>query len=136
MKTYLRIIGDLHGAIDWTREGQSYFDHIKESEYTVQIGDLGFEHPQIPDFHKKIDSVDKTKHVAILGNHDDYNHRISNALGDFGTHSIPLENGKFEFFYIRGAYSPDKDFRTPGYTWWAEEQLSTAQGFEAVILST
>ena len=133
MKQHIRIIGDTHGNIN--SGGRSYFGLIAKAEYSVQIGDMGFPHPEAPDFHEKLASVDKTHHVIVLGNHDDYNVRAANALGDFGTHSFPLEDDKkFEFFYIRGAYSPDKARRLVNISWWEEEQLNTKQSWDAIKL--
>jgi hypothetical protein len=131
---FIRIIGDLHGAISHRIKGRSYFNLIAKAEYSVQLGDAGFPHKFIPDFHKKMASVDETKHVIVLGNHDDYNNRVANALCDFGVYNFPLKNGKFEFFYIRGAYSPDRASRLIGVDWWEEEQLTDEQGWDAIAL--
>ena len=134
MKSHIRIIGDCHCVIVPRAGGRSYRGLIEGAEYSVQIGDLGFPHRKFPIFHEQIDSVDKSHHVVVLGNHDDYTKRASNALGDFGTHSFPLENGNFEFFYIRGAYSPDRMLRTIGIDWWEDEQLTYQQGWAAIEL--
>ena len=133
MKRHIRIIGDVHGCIQ--SGGRCYFGLMEKAEYSVQIGDLGFPHSLAPDFHKKIESIDKTHHVMVLGNHDDYNTRAANALGDFGVHSFPLKDDKkFEFFYIRGAYSPDRIRRLVGVDWWEAEQLTDTEGWAAVKL--
>ena len=134
MKQHIRIIGDVHCGINRRGKGRSYFNLIDKAEYSVQVGDMGYPHSTFPDFHQKLASVDKTKHVIVLGNHDDYTVRAANALGDFGVHSFPLENEKFEFFYIRGAFSPDRICRLIGINWWAEEQLTNQQGWDAVSL--
>lgn len=134
MKRHIRIIGDCHCVLSHRKPGRSYFNLIDNAEYSVQVGDLGYPHKYCPDFHHKLGQVDKTRHVAVLGNHDDYNQRATNALGDFGVHSFPLENGKFEFFYVRGAYSPDRIRRLIGVDWWEQEQLTDEQGWAAVKL--
>jgi hypothetical protein len=127
-KVWIRVIGDVHGYLHFRGSGRSYFNLIGQSEHSIQLGDLGFPYSKVPDFHKDLANIDKTRHVVVLGNHDDYTHRAQNALGDFGVHSFPLKEGKFEFFYIRGAYSIDREYRTIGVDWWAEEQLNWEQG--------
>ena len=140
MKQHIRVIGDIHCNLDGGENNEygkerSYFTLIEDAEYSVQIGDFGFPiPPNNPSFHDKVATVDKTRHVAVLGNHDDYNQRIANELGDFGVHSFPLENGKFEFFYMRGAFTPDFYRRIIGIDLWREEQLTDQEGWDVVKL--
>lgn len=108
--------------------GRSYFNLIGAAEHSVQVGDLGYQCKECPDFHQQMRRVNKDKHVTILGNHDDYGQRVYNALGDYGIHSIPLRQGTFDFFYVRGAWSIDHAGRLIGVSWWKEEQLTWPQG--------
>jgi hypothetical protein len=131
-KVWIRILGDVHGYLHYRGKGRSYFNLMGDTEYSVQIGDLGYPCKGCYDFHQQLANIDKTRHCVVLGNHDDYGQRAQHALGDFGTHSFPLKGGNFEFFYIRGAYSIDKADRLPGRSWWAEEELTWEQGYECV----
>jgi len=121
-KANVRVIGDVHGNIDKpSSKGYSYLDLINNAEYSVQVGDLGFD-------YSALEGIDPKKHVVIGGNHDNYDNLSSHFLGDFGTYKFP----GFEFFYIRGALSVDKDRRIQGTEWWPEEELSYGQGMEAI----
>lgn len=110
----IAIIGDVHGHTN------SYLYTIRRLDYSVQLGDMGFkEH-----YEKLINAnYDKTKHVFIPGNHDDYDHLPEFALGDFGMHNL----GGFKFFFVRGAYSIDQYLRTEGKSWWRNEELDYNQ---------
>lgn len=128
MSVHVRVIGDVHCYLHFRGSSRSYFSLKKDAEHSVQLGDLGFQWKGCPDFYTDMEGVDKTRHVVILGNHDDYSHRVPNALGDFGVHTFP----GFEFFYIRGARSIDRAERTPTVDWWLEEELTWEQGYECV----
>ena len=122
-KANMRIIGDVHGHIDKpSSKGYSYLDLINNSEYSIQVGDLGFDYSALED-------IDHEKHVVIGGNHDNYDNLSPHFLGDYGTHKLP--NG-FEFFYIRGALSVDKHLRLQGRDWWGDEEISYSQGQQAI----
>jgi predicted phosphodiesterase len=94
----VRIIGDVHGNY------QKYLEIIKESEYSIQIGDLGLNY----DFFKK-NNVNSNNHVFFGGNHDNYDtiNSCNNNLGDFGFKQL----GDFKFFFVRGAWSIDNKLR-------------------------
>jgi hypothetical protein len=118
MKPHIRILGDVHANVP------AYLNLIKKAQYSVQLGDFGFG----AEFHQKTAQIDKSRHVVILGNHDDYSNPIHMALGDFGEYSL----GGFNFFYIRGAYSIDRACRTLGIDWWAQEELTWSQGYKCI----
>ncbi len=121
-KAHVRVIGDVHGWIDMPGPtGYSYLDLIENAEYSVQVGDLGFNYSALA-------NVDPKKHVVIGGNHDNYSNLSPHFLGDYGTYKFP----GFEFFYIRGALSVDKDRRIQGTEWWPEEELSYPQAIGAI----
>jgi hypothetical protein len=48
-------------------------------------------------------------------------------LGDYGY----TKHNKVEFFYYRGAYSIDYQYRTIGIDWWTEEQVTIDQFMKA-----
>lgn len=121
----LTIIGDCHGRYD------DYVKICKEAEKrgnkTIQLGDMGFLYE-----HFEKNELSENNHVFIPGNHDNYDliGECKNSLGDFGVCTI---NG-LKFFFIRGAYSIDKFYRTPGFDYWTQEELNGKQMAEAIEL--
>ena len=117
-------IGDIHGNF---RRYQDIIDNYPES---IQLGDfgLGF-YPENDDFYMSIVD-DIPTHRFIRGNHD--NPELCEAqptcLGNFGY----LE--KESIFYVAGAWSIDKAHRTPGVSWWENEELNYQQFNEAIKL--
>jgi predicted phosphodiesterase len=109
----LRIIGDVHG------EMQPYMKLAKEAENSICVGDIGFE-PQ----YRQMSRLDPAKHKMIPGNHDDPHHLPPHSLGDFGVYTVP---GFGDIFFVRGAFSIDVDYRTPGHDWFPEEELNRNQ---------
>jgi hypothetical protein len=116
----LRFIGDVHGHIP------RYVALCREAEHTVQVGDLGFRRH----YAEVIAQLDGARHRFIPGNHDDYSFLPPHALGDFGVHRA----ADVEMFFVRGAFSIDRKYRTPGLNWWAEEELSPQRLAEAIAL--
>lgn len=106
--------GDVHGHI------QSYVNRVSPFEYSIQVGDMGFN-------YSGLNVLNPKKHVFIGGNHDNYYdyYNQPHALGDYGTYTI----GGATFFYIRGAHSIDAAYRiqyemdTGIKTHWSEEIL-------------
>lgn len=112
----LTVIGDVHGHYD------QYERMARKREHTVQLGDLGFKYGCLK-------NLDPEKHKVIGGNHDNYDiiHEFPHYLGDYGTSSL----GGVEFFFYRGAYSIDKQYRTIGIDWWAQEENTIETFMEA-----
>lgn len=112
----ITLIGDVHGQYD------RYVKMARKRDYTVQIGDLGFK-------YDCLNNLDPEKHKVVAGNHDNYD-IISNwphYLGDYGNFSL---NG-VSFFFYRGAYSIDRQYRTIGIDWWEQEQVKIEQFMKA-----
>lgn len=126
MSNRLRIIGDVHGL--YNRYSDIALEAEKKGMNTVQVGDMGFSYEHFKKFGLKAPN-----HRFFGGNHDNYDKykKSPNALGDFGFVDVPnwSYNG---FFFVRGAYSIDKVFRTPGIDWWDKEELSYRQLMSAV----
>lgn len=114
------IIGDVHGKY------RRYHEIIREKDrhpYTIQIGDMGFD-------YSTLDNVDYKKHVLVAGNHDNYDklENVPHYLGDFG---YMVNFNKLDFFYYRGAYSVDRQYRTIGIDWWSNEEVKIESFLEA-----
>ena len=112
----LRLIGDVHGK--W----QKYREIVPVWE-SLQLGDLDF-------FYEWTKHIDTEKHKFIPGNHDRYNDclELPNCLGNYG-HS---NHGNVSFFFVRGADSIDRVYRTEGKNWWPEEELTVLEGNNAI----
>jgi predicted phosphodiesterase len=115
----LTIIGDVHGKYE------RYYKIIRQTEvhpYTVQLGDFGFK-------YNTLTNLDPNNHKVLGGNHDNYDiiHKYPHYLGDYGISVV----GEVEFFYYRGAYSIDRQYRTVGIDWWEQEQVSIDQFMKA-----
>jgi hypothetical protein len=134
-KPYIRVVGDVHGKIQpparrkvrnardlfplsprqVAHQVQRYYATlIGNVPYSVQVGDLATEYSQLA-------KIDPARHRAIAGNHDDLSSLSPHFLGDFGTHTVPLRSGQFEFFFVRGARSIDSTYRL---SWSSEEELN------------
>lgn len=141
-KKCLRIVGDVHGYLD------RYLNIAKKAKYSLCVGDVGF------DYSYLTRHLDPQYGRLIGGNHDNYSKKpceecngpdckicegrgfvftcqSKHFLGDFGQWEVP-DFGKL--FYVRGAWSIDKDFRIPGVSWWEDEEISIAQGCKALDL--
>lgn len=109
----LTLIGDIHG------EFKTYFSIVNNlSNKSIQLGDMGIGFPDTPETLNTIFPIEN-KHKFIRGNHDNpfvcRNHE--HYLGDYG-----LTNDGI--FFISGAWSIDRQWRTLGKDWWYEEELS------------
>lgn len=123
----LRLIGDLHG------KSHLYLDFIKDVDYSIQIGDFGFD-------YSVLDKVDHRKHIVLPGNHDNYDiiPHYPHFLPSYGY----CTHGGLVFFYVRGAFSIDWRIRVLKHTagewpktWWAEqEELNHNELMEAIQL--
>lgn len=119
--TKIHVIGDVHGQYTKYRK---YIDQLVQTypdELTFQLGDFGFS-------YNTFKGLDINKHIFIGGNHDNYDiiNDCLNCLGDFGIWN--------EIFYMRGAWSIDRQYRTPCVDWWETEELSNSKMLEAFEL--
>lgn len=111
MSQYITLIGDVH------QKYKRYHEIIREKdrhEHTIQIGDFGISK------YETLDNVDPNKHRIIKGNHDnqDLAKKYPHFYGDYGYTEL---NG-ISFFYYRGAYSIDRQYRTIGIDYWSNEE--------------
>jgi predicted phosphodiesterase len=123
------LIGDIHGK--WT-EYAKLLD-VYRPDRSVQLGDFGWgfdpspTQDQIDQLHYAMDNFGGDNRY-IRGNHDnpaaclDHKYCIDDATYDEDT----------GIFYLGGASSIDREWRTPGKNWWPDEELSIDQLFKAV----
>jgi hypothetical protein len=114
----MRLIGDIHGDIF------AYENVLNGSTESVQIGDfgIGFLSPLQEEYVDRQIHADG-RHKFIRGNHDDPA-RCKERPGY-------IEDGTFDeersIMYIGGAWSIDWAWRTEGYSWWKDEELSVSE---------
>ena len=111
----ISVISDVHGKFD------EYLELTKQYEYTVQLGDMGFDYSSLKGL--------SDNHKFFGGNHDNYDkyYECKYALGDYGYEIL----NDINFFYIRGAFSIDKKYRVDKVSWFKEEQLNYKQRLKA-----
>jgi len=122
----IRFIGDIHGKLD-------QLDKIVDHPNVVQIGDFGMGFQPISAL-----SVDTTitqqrnetnnRFRFIRGNHDD--------PAECAKSMYWIKDGTIEdnIMYIGGGLSIDKEFRTPGISWWDDEELSIDELYRMIEL--
>jgi Icc-related predicted phosphoesterase len=107
------------------------FDYVSKSNIQALNGNTKFTknyHMYIyPSFSWSKVSFDESKHLIIGGNHDNYDifHTYPHFLSDYG---YVVDFNGIDFFYYRGAYSIDRQYRTIGIDWWANEEVKI-EGF-------
>lgn len=117
---HLRIIGDVHGKVDWNLSGKPcYFDVIRPCSFSLQVGDMG----DAETYAELTARVDPARHRFIGGNHEQYPDLPPHHCGDFGSATL----GGVAFFFVRGAFSVDKALRLrqqreKGWKLWYEEE--------------
>ena len=120
----LRIIGDVHGKF------QEYIALTKGCDYSIQVGDMGFDYSELR-------AINQDNHKFIGGNHDNYDKYYASPYvikttatrsgsKDFGT----ATHGGLDFFFVRGGFSIDWKQRQRSFlmggakTYWDNEELS------------
>ena len=113
----IRFIGDVHG--NWKK----YKKIINECDTSIQVGDfgVGFVSKITEQVHSNppYDSMKEGDHRFIRGNHDNPN--------VCKKHPFWIPDGTMvhdKIFCIGGAKSIDAHYRTEGYNWWVNEELS------------
>lgn len=110
----VRFIGDVHGKMD------EYVSILPEHE-SIQVGDFGIGFEENP-----IGRIDPLKDRFIRGNHD----------YPLGCTLQPnwIADGTYDgqIFFVGGAESTDRVYRTEGKSWWPDEQLSTSDLYKVI----
>ncbi|GAG53133.1 unnamed protein product, partial [marine sediment metagenome] len=118
------LIGDIHGDI------RRYAKLVRRYPSSIQVGDFGVGFVGDP-HHVRIrkllemyerDGLHK-QHRFLRGNHDnpDLCRKSKLYIGEWGF--LPEQS----LFYASGAFSIDRVWRSPGFDWWADEELSQEQ---------
>jgi predicted phosphodiesterase len=119
----VHVLGDIHGAGGILKQVlQRYRDNR-----VIQVGDFGLGFHGIPD--PPTDSF-PDRFSFIRGNHDNPEvcRTYPNYLGDYG---VMPETG---IFFLGGAWSTDRAWRTEGLDWWPDEELSHEDLYKAIDL--
>lgn len=113
----MRFIGDIHGNLG------PYGAIIDEAEESVQVGDFGVGFLNDESLAQMDEWHTDGRHKFIRGNHDDPD--ACKARPGY------IEDGTYwqdeDVMFIGGAWSIDWAYRTPGYSWWADEELSESE---------
>ena len=148
-KDHLRIIGDVHGWIDEKHPERyipnknspykmgSYLDITRDCEYSIQLGDMGFNYKALQKLRPK------GHHIFFPGNHDNYD--SLKKVNDIYFPSTGMNfgydrHGGISYFYVRGAFSIDKEYRladerrTNYKSWWEEEELIYSEAQKCLSL--
>lgn len=111
----LRLIGDIHGK--WY-EYQLITQPITHD--SIQVGDFGIGFGQGDYWHDMVNEFHRNdQHRFIRGNHDNPSICKSEMIGCIADGTV-----QDNIMFVGGAWSIDKDYRTPGIDWWHEEELS------------
>jgi predicted phosphodiesterase len=120
-----RVIGDCHGL---KNELYSILDSV-QSDITevIQVGDLGIGFGQSDYWHEDLDQkLTSVNGSFIRGNHDN-----PSTCKEFKSW-IPDGTIQNDWMFIGGAWSIDYQLRTPGISWWDNEELSSYE-LETII---
>lgn len=143
------ITGDTHGPIDIHKLSKRYFDdsNLTKDDYLIICGDFGLVWDNSPEEKYWLDWLNEKNYTTLFidGNHENHFllnsypietwnggkvHKIRNSI-------LHLMRGQVftidshTFFTMGGAASVDKDWRTPGKSWWPEEMPSEEEYIEA-----
>lgn len=120
----IRLCGDVHG------DNQVINRWIQDHQFdlTIVLGDFGAGFGS----EKMLNHADPDKFKVLFGNHDNYNilAEYPHNMGRFGQ----FEFGGINFFFVGGAWSIDYEFRTPGFDWWENEELSYKESNDCLDL--
>lgn len=121
----LRLVGDVHSKhlpIIQVMQTCHLYD------LTIQIGDFGVGFGA----EAYLPLIDHNKFKVLHGNHDNYNMLATypHNLGRFGVQKF----GDSKIFWVAGAWSIDSKGRTPGLSWWPEEELGWDEAEQCLTL--
>ena len=105
------LCGDIHGDMKFWKK----LIEETDCDMSIVVGDFGAGFIKVPDENKV-----PLKHKFIRGNHDNPQAcKDSSRWIPDGTYWPDLK-----MMFVGGAWSIDKDYRTPFIDWWPDEELS------------
>lgn len=137
------MLGDTHGDTAWIRHACRIAQN-NGCEKIVQLGDFGY-WPHFPDGIRFLDKVSRDVSEAGLklywvdGNHENHDmiREMVEAIPPPWTEPFRLKPNLYylprgytwewdnvRFLALGGAFSVDKEYRTPGSSWWAGETIT------------
>lgn len=121
MNETLKIIGDVHGK---TGLYKRLVRSMPPGQKSFQVGDMGVGFKGVKVYPMSQD------HRWFRGNHDNPEkcRKNPNYLGDYGY--LP----EYSLFWLAGAFSIDRIWRTEGVSWWQDEELSYEELSKAIDL--
>lgn len=143
------ITGDTHGPIDIHKLNKRYFDDstLTKDDYLIICGDFGLVWDNSPEEKYWLDWLNEKNYTTLFidGNHENHSllnsypietwsggkvHKIRNSILHLMRGQVfTIDN--HTFFTMGGAASVDKDWRTPGKSWWPEEMPNEEEHTEA-----
>ena len=144
------ITGDTHGPIDIHKLNKRCFDdtNLTKDDYLIICGDFGLVWDNSPEEKYWLDWLNDKNYTTLFidGNHE--NHPLLNSypeeiwnggkVNKIRDSVLHLMRGQIftidsrTFFTMGGAASVDKDWRTPGKSWWTEEMPNKEEYTEAI----
>lgn len=120
----MRFIGDVHGKF------KQYREIIRDCTASIQVGDMGVGFVRKTGYHTGETyqnpphyAMVRGEHLFIRGNHDNPSYCLGHSqfIPDGTIKRYGLEN---TVMFVGGALSIDREWRTEGYDWWPDEELS------------
>ena len=140
------VAGDWHGATGWAKRAiEALPDHVRT---LIHLGDFGFMGSNfVGEYVHKVNRFALDRDLTILvvpGNHENYDWLAKQPVDDDGRtvaaqRILTLPRG-YRFAIggltacaVGGAVSVDQGRRTPGKTWWPQEEISEDQATEIAV---
>ena len=143
------ITGDTHGPIDIHKLNKRYFDDstLTKKDYLIICGDFGLVWDKSSEEQFWLNWLNEKNYTTLFidGNHENHSllnsypveiwnggkiHKIRDSVFHLMRGQVFTINNH-TFFTMGGADSVDKDWRTPGKSWWPEEMPSDEEYIEA-----
>lgn len=138
----IAVAGDWHGNTRWAvfaiREAAKRGAHV-----IVHTGDFGYTFE--PDFLRTVEHAAGQHNVIVMfidGNHEAFDWLLAQPVSDDGVRRLTdriwhlprgfrWQWGELSFLALGGAPSVDRPWRTPGVSWWPQEQITPMQAHDA-----
>lgn len=139
MTTRIAIAGDWHATTWWARDCITSLP--ADVTLLVHLGDFGLMGPMRDDYIAAVNEAATNCGVevwVIAGNHEDYDWLgqlpvDGDGIAQIAAHVLVLPRGyrfvieRVVFCAVGGAVSVDQGQRTPGVTWWPQEEITESE---------